>query len=175
MVYYRRRSNVVGWLAFFGIGAGVFVGLIIALQFLKQRQERIDQNAADDASKAHAKLADPKANVWNEVARYYKEKGLGFTKIGINLAENVRSSKDTKKEFVVARVQHRGNARREDDEDPPAVDEVYVIEILHDRPAGKEERTTLKFTKIEWEKWETARERFGFDEEVTKKLEGSSS
>ncbi len=164
MVTYRRRSNWAGWLAFFVIGGGVFLGLVLALQFLKKHQDKLDEKHADQASKQQAQLLDPRANVWKEVARSYKEKGQGFTKKGINLAEKVPSSKMANKEYYVARVKHQATGARDDDADGPEVDEVYILEITGNN---------LKFTKVSWDNWEKARDQFGFDESVTRTLEGN--
>jgi hypothetical protein len=169
MVYYRRRTNWVGWLAFFGIGAGVFVGLVIALQFLKQRQDRIDQKAADQVAKDQSKREDPRKNIIAKVEEAYKAKGqfLNQAAVRMNLVDKVRSSKAPDKEYAVGRIQHRALAKREDDGDPPEMDEVFIVEVVRTKTPP-----TVNLTKVSWENWEKARDQFGFDEEVTKKLGG---
>jgi len=162
MVYYRRRTNWVGWLAFFVIGACVFGGLIILLQVGKKYQAKEDDKQAKNASDQQAKLLDPRKNIWNEVAKQYKEQGTGWNRRGMNLAEKVPSSKAANKEYYVARVRHQA-ATKGDDDDGPVIDEVYIVEIVGN---------TLKFTKVPWGNWEKARDQFGFDESVTKTLEG---
>jgi hypothetical protein len=165
MVTYRRRSNWVGWLAFFAIGACVFVGLVILLQVGKKYQAKEDDKQAKNAAEQQAKLLDPRQNIWNEVAKQYREQGVGYKKRGMNLAEKVTSSKAADKVYYVGRVRHSPAPKTEDD-DPPITDEVYIVEI-----AGK----TLKFTRVSWDNWEKARDQFGFDESVTKSLEGPPS
>lgn len=167
MVYYRRRSNWIGWLAFFGIGGLVFVGLIIGFIVLKDRQNRIQKEADVKSSERQAKLLDPRKNILEKISQAYREKGLYLNQgsVRMNLAEKARSSKAPDKEYVVVRVQHRALAKRDDEDEPPTVDEVFVVEIVG---------TTVKLTKLPWENWEKQREGLGFDEEVTKKLEGAA-
>lgn len=154
-IRYQRRSNWIGWLAFFAIGGCVFVGLLIALQFLKLEQEKREDAAADKVAQQQDKLLDPKTQIRTAISDYHKKKGEGYEIVAVNPPKKVQSKIDGK-EIVMARVQHRGTSS-EDGAEKPQEDHVLLIKYL---PKSKVEVQMVKF-----EDWDEKKAQYGIEDE----------
>lgn len=153
MVVYRRRTNWIGWLAFFVIGAGVFAALVVALLFAKAYQEKREEDAAEQASKKQEKLLDPAAQIREAISRYHKNKGEGYTIQAMNGPKKVTSKIDGK-EVVMARVQHVGS---EGGVEKEKEDHILLIKY---GPANKVDIQMVKF-----EDWDAKKVQYGIEEE----------
>lgn len=153
MVVYRRRTNWIGWLAFFAIGACVFAGLVIALMFAKGYDEKKRADADQKASEQQAKLLDPKALITKAIADFHKNKGEGYTIQAMNGPKKVQSKIDGK-EVVMARVQHVGS---EGGVEKEKEDHILLIKY---GPANKVDIQMVKF-----EDWDAKKVQYGIEEE----------
>lgn len=153
-IRYRRRSNWIGWLVFFALGGAVFVGLLIALQFLKFEQARRDQRADEEVSKQQAKQLEPDKHIRNYIKEEYKKLGKGYEIVGLNPPKKVQS-KLGPREFVIARVQHKATSGDEGS-DQPVMDQVFVIEYMGN---------TIKIKVIKFEDWDMQKTQFGIEDE----------
>jgi len=101
MVQYRRRSNALGWLAFFGIGAVVLAGLILAMVYFKPIAEKIYREDPAATAKAQAKATDPMGKVRQYLEKITKEQGRGYQFKGVLGPKELNSEKLGRKVFLV--------------------------------------------------------------------------
>lgn len=153
MVVYRRRTNWIGWLAFFAIGACVFAALVVGLLFAKAYQEKREEDANELASKKQEKLLDPKAQITKAIADYHKNKGEGYQITAMNGPKKVQSKIDGK-EVTMARVQHYGT---DEGMEKPGEDHILLIKYVS---ASKVDIKLIKF-----EDWDQQKTQFGIEEE----------
>ncbi|MBY0528183.1 MAG: hypothetical protein K2R98_32610 [Gemmataceae bacterium] len=133
MAYYRRRSNTLGWLAFFGIGAVVFGGLLVATYYFKTEYEKKEAAAAAATTRTQDKEAKPIDIVKLHLSKKTKEEGKGYEVTQATDPKEVNSGKLGRKVFIInVRWKMTGeDAPKDINDDVFIIDKVGKSNMIH--------------------------------------------